>query len=140
MGYPAVFVRASPYGLAAYPGLCRGIFSSRGAEKMAASAVPILCRHRPSAAESLQGWRRLTAAGCQRAPARFPLGPPSSSLGLAVFIRASPYGLLAYPGLCRGFFSSLGAEKMSASAVPILCRHRPSAAVSLQELRLLYAS
>ena len=44
--------------------------------------------------------------------------------------RASPYGLAAYPGFCRGFFSSLSAEKMAASALPILCRHRPSAAAA----------
>ena len=50
--------------------------------------------------------------------------------------RASPYGRAAYPGLFRGFFSSLGAEKMAATAPPIVCRHRPSAAVSLQEWRL----
>ena len=128
----AVFFRASPYGLAAYPGLCRGFFSSRGAEKMAASAVPILGRHRPSAAESLQQMAARCGGsfGSWRAPARLPLGPPSTSSGLAVFIRASPYGLMAYPGLCRGFFSSRGAEKMAASAVPIVCCHLPSAGVS----------
>ena len=53
---PLAFFWASPYGLAAYPGFCRGFFSSRCAEKMAASATPIVCRHRPSAAESFQVW------------------------------------------------------------------------------------
>ena len=53
-GRPLFNIRASPYGLPAYPGFCRGFFSSRGAEKMAASAAPIVCRHRASAAESLQ--------------------------------------------------------------------------------------
>ena len=75
---PAVFVRASPYGLAAYPGFCRGFFSSRCAEKMAASAAPIVCRHRPSAAESLQELAAVLSAGelqlaspwDRRAPAR----------------------------------------------------------------------
>ena len=71
---------------------------------------------------------------CQRAPARFPLGPPSSSSGLCCFLQGCALTPSANPGLCRGFFSSRCAEKMAASALPILCRHRPSAAALLQQM------
>ena len=62
----------------ANPGICRGFFSSLGAEKMAASACRFYAATAPRQPCRSNWWLVFG-----RAPARLFLGPPSSSSGLA---------------------------------------------------------
>jgi hypothetical protein len=124
----------------ANPGLCRGFFSSRGAEKMAASALPILCRHRPSAADSFQyaqlglcaSSRTTHVASELQLASSWDRQAPAWALRVCrhrvIWFQGFALTPSADPGFCRGFFSSRSAEKMAGSATPIVSRHRPSAA------------
>ena len=56
LGSRAFFIQGFALRPVGLPRLLSGLFFHLPLKKMAASAVPILCRHHPSAAASFQGW------------------------------------------------------------------------------------